>query len=346
MGAACRGAPSLGNLLASSLRMSFQGSIQELPVPDIIQLVSVSGKTGMFMLVRGSERGYIFLRSGRIVHAELGGLTGEEAVYALAIWSTGDFQFTPGKEVDTVSIDKTNTSLLMEAARRLDEWKVLARKIPGVDYVPVLKGREVGEPVTLSPPEWNLITRIDGIRTVEELARASDSNSFDTAKVLYGLVTSDLIAMRPRDATPRALHAVATGGGAASHAGAAGGSGGGAPPAARPSGATASPASAGAGPGPGPIPAPTPPLLGDEKKILMILCTRVKQEAETAIGETNLPGIDRPYKQALAEIDRGRGVEAVRDLIRQTEKAIASIRGPAIMKAFQDKMSLVMQPKV
>ena len=61
----------------------------------------------------------------------------------------------------------------------------------------------------------------------------------------------------------------------------------------------------------------------------MILCTRVKQEAEIALGESNLPGIDRPYKQALAEIDRGRGVEAVRDLIRQTEKAISSIRGPA-----------------
>ena len=89
-----------------------------------------------------------------------------------------------------------------------------------------------------------------------------------------------------------------------------------------------------------------PAVLGDEKKILMILCTRVKQEAETAIGESNLPGIDRPYKQALAEIDRGRGVEAVRDLIRGTEKAISSIRGPAIMKAFQEKMSLVMQPKV
>jgi hypothetical protein len=295
--------------------MSFQGSIQELPVPDIIQLVSVSGKTGMFMLVRGGERGFIFLKNGRIVHAELGGLTGEEAVYALAIWSTGDFQFTPGKEVEAVTIDKTNTSLLMEAARRLDEWKVLARKIPGVDYVPVLKARDLSEAVTLSPPEWNLIIRIDGIKTVEELARATASNSFDTAKVLYGLVTADLIQMRPRDAL------------------------------ARPAAPSAAPAAA-AAPKPGASPAAAPAVLGDEKKILMILCTRVKQEAETAIGESNLPGIDRPYKQALAEIDRGRGVEAVRDLIRQTEKAISSIRGPTMMKAFQEKMSLVMQPKV
>ena len=87
-------------------------------------------------------------------------------------------------------------------------------------------------------------------------------------------------------------------------------------------------------------------MIGDEKKILMILCTRVKQEAEAALGEGNLPGIDRPYKQALAEIDKGRGVEAVRDLIRHTEKAISSIRGPAIMRAFQEKMSLVMQPRI
>jgi hypothetical protein len=312
--------------------MSFQGSIQELPVPDIIQLVSVSGKTGMFMLVRGGERGFIYLRNGRIVHAELGGLSGEEAVYALAIWSTGDFQFTPGKETEATTIDKTNTSLLMEAARRLDEWKVLARKIPGVDYVPVLKPREMGEPAMLSPSEWNLVIRVDGRKTVEELARATGSNSFDTAKVLYGLITADLVEMRSREAMARAA-AAAHPAPALAHAAA--------PPAS--TGPARGPSRA---PAPGPAAAAVPGMLGDEKKILMILCTRVKQEAETAVGEANLPGIERPYKQALAEIDRGRGVEAVRDLIRYTEKAISSIRGPAIMKAFQEKMSLVMQPRV
>lgn len=265
-------------------------------MPDIIQLVSVSGKTGMFTLVRGVERGYIYLKNGQMVHARLGELTGEEAIYALAIWSSGDFQFTPGEEADTVTIEKSNTSLLMEAARRLDEWKVLSRKIPGVNHIPVLLPREAPEPVTLSPPEWNLVLRIDGKKTVEELARGTDSSSFETAKVLYGLITAHLVEMKSRDSGRQ-------------------------------------------------TPSSTPTLLGDEKKILMILCTRVKQEAELALGEANLPSIERPYKQALAEIDRGRGVEAVRDLIRQTEKAISSIRGPARMKAFQDKMSLVMQPK-
>ena len=282
--------------------MSFQGSIQELPVPDIIQLVSVSGKTGMFTLVRGAERGFIYLKNGQMIHAKLGDLTGEEAVYALAIWSTGEFQFNQGEEPDNVTIDKPNTSLLMESARRLDEWKVLSRKIPGLDYVPVLQPRNLAEPVTLSPPEWNLVIHIDNKRSLEELARAMGSSSFDTAKVLYGLITAGLAEMRSRET-------------------------------ARPTTAATTPQASAS-------------VLGDEKKILMILCTRVKQEAETALGESNLPTIERPYRQALSEIDQGRGVEAVRDLIRQTEKAISTLKGPARVKAFQDKMSLVMQPKV
>lgn len=284
--------------------MSFQGSIQELPVPDIIQLVSVSGKTGMFTLIRGMERGTIYLKNGQMVHAKIGDLVGEEAVYALAIWSSGNFQFTQGEEAETATIQKSNTSLLMESARRLDEWKVLSRKIPGVDFVPTFLPRDAAEPVTLSPLEWNLVIRIDGKKTLEEIARTMDSSSFETAKILYGLITAGLVQMRSRDAARST------------------------PASASPTSSTSSGA-----------------LLGDEKKILMILCTRVKQEAEIAIGESSLPGIERPYKQALAEIDRGRGVEAVRDLIRQTEKTISSIRGPAKMKSFQDKMSLVMQPK-
>lgn len=279
--------------------MSFQGSIQELPVPDIIQLASVSGKTGMFTLVRGNERGFIYLKNGQMVHALFGDLTGEEAIYALALWSSGDFQFSPGEETGVSSIERSNTRLLMEAARRLDEWKVLSRKIPAVDYVPAFLTRDTAEPVTLSPPEWSLVTQIDGQKTVEELARTADLSSFEAAKVLYGLITAGLIEMRPREAPGRL--------------------------------AAATPAA----------PAPR----GDEKKILMTLCTRVKQEAEIALGEQNLAGIEKPYKQALAEIDRGRGVEAVRDLIGATEKTISAMRGPKRVKAFQDKISLVMQPK-
>ena len=77
--------------------MAFQGSLAELHLPDIIQLVSVSGKTGVFHLSDAAHRGDIWLHEGRIVHAELEDLSGEEAVYALAIWRAGEFRFEAGR---------------------------------------------------------------------------------------------------------------------------------------------------------------------------------------------------------------------------------------------------------
>ena len=39
--------------------------------------------------------------------------------------------------------------------------------------MPVLQPREASEPVTLSPPEWNIVIKVDGRKTIEELARST-----------------------------------------------------------------------------------------------------------------------------------------------------------------------------
>ena len=183
--------------------MAFQGSLKELPLPDIIQLMSVSGKTGKFTLERGSDRGFIYLKNGQMFHALLNDLVGEEAIYALAIWNEGDFLFTPSEEAERQTITKSNTNLLMEAARRLDEWRVLSRKIPSVDLVPELHVRENRrEQITLSPLEWNLVTRIDGRRSISEISKLLNLSSFDVSKVLYGMITSELVALKKKADAP------------------------------------------------------------------------------------------------------------------------------------------------
>jgi len=189
--------------------MAFQGSLAELHLPDIIQLVSVSGKTGVFHLTEGLQRGEIFLQEGRIVHAELGSLAGEEAVYALATWKQGEFRFDSGERAPRQTIQKSNTSLLMEAARRLDEWRVLSKKIPSMELVPefvILENRE-GQ-INLNTMEWLLLSKIDGKRSVRAIATAAGLSVFDAAKLLYGLVATGLIRLKdpsaPRTPAPPA----------------------------------------------------------------------------------------------------------------------------------------------
>ncbi len=176
--------------------MAFQGSLKELPLPDIIQLVSVSGKTGVFILSNDDQSGEIYLRDGEIVHAVASEVEGEEAVYELAIWQEGDFAFKPGAENDVRTIKKSNTNLLMEAARRIDEWQVLSKRIPSTRRVPIFTNQSSSTSISFTPKEWAVICKIDERRSIDELASVLGLSAFEVCKLLYGLVTANLVELK------------------------------------------------------------------------------------------------------------------------------------------------------
>lgn len=294
--------------------MSFQGSLKELPLADIVQLVAVSGKTGMFALNRGVDQGAVYIQNGQITHATVNDTEGEDAIYALALWNEGQFQFSAGIEPEARTITRSNTNLLMEAARRSDEWKILSKKIPTTEAVPQLVCREgLSEPVTLTPMEWLVVTGIDGIKSIEDIARAARLSAFDVAKTLYGLITADLVGIRSKAEARAASAAVAQA----------------APPAAPAAGPVVTTHS-------GVFNAVT---RGDERRSLQILCTKVKQEAESAALAPGDPAIDRLYRAALGEVDKGRGLDVVRELIRSLEQTVAALRGREASLAFREKMA-------
>jgi len=271
--------------------MAFQGSLKELPLPDIIQLVSVSGKTGAFTLRSGSSTGQIFLRGGQICHAEAGDLSGEEAVYELAIWTEGDFVFNPGTETKTTSIQKSNTNLLMEAARRIDEWQVLSKKIPSTRLVPVFTTEVATTSVSFTPAEWRLICKIDERRSIEEIAVGLDTSPFDVCKLLYGLITSNLVALREglgQDETERLRQ-----------------------------------------------------MTPDE---LRSTAEAVHQQAcELLGGNDKVNDLESVFRMAKTEIDNGREIDAVLDLIRSEEKVVSGALGPNQSKTFLERVDTLLR---
>jgi hypothetical protein len=283
--------------------MAFQGSLAELHLPDIIQLVSVSGKTGVFHLSDAAHRGNIWLNEGRIVHAETEDLYGEEAVYALAIWRAGEFRFEASTEAPRQTIQKSNTNLLMEAARRLDEWRVLSKKIPSVELVPefvILENRE-GQ-INLNTMEWLLLSKIDGERSVRQIAAAAGMGVFDAAKLLYGLVATNLIRLREKGAAPGAERSPA-----------------------RPVPAAAVPAAS----RPAPAPAPAPPALPPALTRL----ARLRDECVALLGPVGESVVQKHYLRARGEIERGAGPEAIEDAIQQIARAAAILKGSAVAEA-------------
>jgi hypothetical protein len=161
--------------------------------------------------------------------------------------------------------------------------------------------------------EWLVVTGIDGFRSIEEIARAARVSPFDVAKTLYGLITADLVGIRSKAET-RSPSVPA-------------------PPAAAPAPSAAGPVVTTHS---GVFNAVT---RGDERRSLQILCTKVKQEAESAALAPGDPAIDRLYRAALGEVDKGRGLDVVRELIRSLEQTVAALRGREASLAFREKMA-------
>ena len=183
--------------------MALQGSLAEVALPDVLQLVSVSGKTGVFTLTEEGFEGKIFLKDGLITDASAGLLRGEDAVYEMASWRHGSFIFTPNVESERVTVTRSNTAIMMEAARRLDEWRVLERKIPSLDLVPFFVPREsASDQLTLSPAEWAVVAKVDGQLSIRKLAVVTSLPTFNVCKLLYGLITSGIVGLHPAQERP------------------------------------------------------------------------------------------------------------------------------------------------
>lgn len=126
----------------------------------------------------------------------------EETIYELMGWDEGYFKFEERTEIaaqrllSRVRVD----SLLMEGARRIDEWTRLESKVPGAEAVPVLapvSDREA-TPLDLRTEEWEVLAEIDGDRDIRRLAADLGRSAFDVAKIIYGLVSTGVVQVSNR----------------------------------------------------------------------------------------------------------------------------------------------------
>lgn len=122
----------------------------------------------------------------------------ESVVFDLFSWKEGTFSFSDGID-EEVTIDAavrvSTESLLMEGARRIDEWSRMADRIPGADVVPHLADPRDGSEsfIDLRPAEWEVITLIDGCHSLQDIAAELALSEFEVAKTVYGMLSTGLI---------------------------------------------------------------------------------------------------------------------------------------------------------
>jgi pSer/pThr/pTyr-binding forkhead associated (FHA) protein len=116
-------------------RSSFMsGSIEEIKLTDLLQLLSDSRKGGVLSIRSGQTTGKIHLRNGQVYYASIEGnfaVRPYKALFRMFGWASGSFELGPPEEkAVTEEIADSTTTLLLEGMRNLDEMRLLDGKLP------------------------------------------------------------------------------------------------------------------------------------------------------------------------------------------------------------------------
>ncbi|TKJ31276.1 MAG: hypothetical protein CEE40_01860 [Chloroflexi bacterium B3_Chlor] len=181
---------------------ALSGNLAQLPLLEILKLLSSEGQTGRLSLSNGASKGEIFLREGNVVHAASGEHISEEAVYSLMGWLQGGFRFVPDVGAPEESVTTPTEQVLLEGARRVQQWGEIKKVIPSTDVVFKLSPVGASGTVNLEAYEWQVVARVNAARTVAQIAQDLGEDEFRVAKVLYRLVSAGLLEVGEKPEAP------------------------------------------------------------------------------------------------------------------------------------------------
>jgi pSer/pThr/pTyr-binding forkhead associated (FHA) protein len=171
-------------------RMS--GSLEEIPLPDLLQLFGSSRKSGVLVVRSEGKVGRIFLKEGLIRSVTVDGrddIGALKAVYRMLEWRRGVFELDPPDPREFEHpIDLSAQEVLMEGFRQLDELGALKEKLP-----PFTARLVLPQPLTpllreLGPEDLDLLQSVLNSPSLEVVFDLANTTDLDTARRIEGLL--------------------------------------------------------------------------------------------------------------------------------------------------------------
>lgn len=122
-------------------------------------------------------------------------LKAEESIYDAFLWDIGTFEFQDGESAATKSVllNLDVTALVLEGARRMDEWKRIRKVIKGGDAVVTPISETIAEMLPLIPEDADILGRIDGIKTLDDIVLEMRASDFKVCKLIFDLYEKGMV---------------------------------------------------------------------------------------------------------------------------------------------------------
>jgi len=169
-----------------------QGNIEEIPLPDLLQLLSTSRKSGVLVLRSEWGTGRLYLRKGQVYFANVDesfDVSPRKAMFRMLTWDKGLFELEPPDDRTVMEeIQDSTEGLLMEGMRQLDEFRELSAKLPPFEAIVSIPRPLEPRLRDLKPQELDLMQTALDEATVQQIIDQSPQTDLDTAQALLSLL--------------------------------------------------------------------------------------------------------------------------------------------------------------
>jgi tetratricopeptide (TPR) repeat protein len=160
---------------------------------------------------RGEEQGVplgqVLISERLLGEADLRGLLErkvQDTIYDVFLWPEGAFEFVDGEIQEEVQIflNLEVTSVVLEGARRLDEWKRIRQVIPSAQAT----FRRLGNAakVAAKSPEAQALRLANAGKSVAEISLELRMSEFEASMLLFELIRTGTLAAEPVEEPDRA----------------------------------------------------------------------------------------------------------------------------------------------
>jgi hypothetical protein len=179
---------------------SMSGSIEEIPLPDLIQLLSTSRKSGVLLVRTDHSAGRLFLRKGQIYFANLEGndsVPSRKAIVRMLSWTAGSFELEPPDESPVAEeLEESTEALLMEGMRQLDEYNRILPDLPAREDPLGLPNPLQPALKELQPAELDTLQLVINYGQFQAVLDRSPRTDLETAQTLLTLIQKDYVTVR------------------------------------------------------------------------------------------------------------------------------------------------------
>jgi pSer/pThr/pTyr-binding forkhead associated (FHA) protein len=175
---------------------SMNGKIEDVPLPDLLQLFSTSKKTGV-LVVKNVEEGRVYFRQGRVYYAVIDdnhALGPQKSFNRMVTWESGDFELRPSEPQSfMVELDDSTEALLFQAMRLFDELKLLQNELPPLNSVLML-AMPMNAPLrALSAEELDALQLVHNYRSLKGVLDHSDKDDVTSARLVLSLTQKEYV---------------------------------------------------------------------------------------------------------------------------------------------------------